>query len=147
MDNQYTEICPSSYFHFLFAKSECRAGQYRVPPSSLHTAPPKKLLYSTHTQTKSKRQGEASQTTANSKWSRFKKEMGNTTCLEVAFACAAQPSSTGIVSRIFTASSSVWKLSKYLLNPWAADWGLLNPWTFILSFKPSFPFLRCYFAP
>lgn len=98
----------------------------------------KKLLYFTHTYKKKKvkKNGEASQTTAKSKWSQLKKEIGNTTRLEVSFACAAQPSSTGNASRIFTANSSAWKLSKYLLNPQAADWGLFNPWTFILSFKP-----------
>lgn len=95
---------------------------------------------------KSKMEGEASQTTAKSKWSRFKQEMGNTTCLAVAFACAAQPSSTGNIPRIFTANSSVWKLLKYLLNPQAAEWGLFNPWTFISSFKPWFPFPRCHVA-
>lgn len=76
---------------------------------------------------KSKMEGEASQTTAKSKWSRFKQEMGNTTCLAVAFACAAQPSSTGNIPRIFSANSSVWKLLKYLLNPQAAERGLFNP--------------------
>lgn len=99
------------------------------------------VLYThTHTEKKSKKDGEASQTTDKSKWSQFKTEMGNTTCLEVAFACTAQPPATGNTSMNFTANSSAWKLSKYLLNPGAADGGLFNPWPFILSSKPWFPF-------
>lgn len=62
-------------------------------------------------------EGEVRQTTAKSKCSQFKKEMGNITCLDRAFACAVQPLSIGSFSSIFMANSSVWKLHKYLLNP------------------------------
>lgn len=73
----------------------------------------------------------------------FKKRKGNITCLDGAFAWALQPSSTGVFSSIFTVNCSVWMLSKYLLNPWAADGGLLGPRTSILSLKPRFPFPSC----
>lgn len=62
-------------------------------------------------------EGEVRQTTAKSKCSQFKKEMGNITCLDRAFVCAVQPLSIGSFSSIFMANSSVLKLHKYLLNP------------------------------
>lgn len=88
IDKQYTGICLSSHFQFLFAKFVCTDVQYRRPPSSLHTAPQKSCCtLCTH---KSKMEGEASQTTAKSKWSQFNKEIGNTACLKVAFClCSA----------------------------------------------------------
>lgn len=104
MDNQYTHICPVSYFQFLFAKFQCSAGQYRSP-SPLYTAPQKICCSHTPQKKKKKREKidrEASQTTSKSKCSQFKIEMGNTTCLEVAF---AQLPSSSNAFRTFTDNS------------------------------------------
>lgn len=115
MDNQYTGICLSSYFQFLFARFACTDVQYRRPPPSLHTALQKSCCtLCTH---KSKMEGEVSQTTATSKRPQFNKEIRNTTCFKVAFCLC----STTFVYRQyfhnFYVNSSEWKLSKYLLNP------------------------------
>lgn len=73
-----------------------------------------KNLLHTHTEKKKKRKKmdrEVSQTTAKSKYSQFKIEMGNTTCLEVAF--AQLPSSSNAL-RTFTDNSPESTLLKYL---------------------------------
>lgn len=90
MGNRYTGIYLSSYFHFLFAKFGYTDVQYSGPPSPSCTAPHKSCSVGYTHRRQSKMEGEASQTTAKSRWSWFKQEMGNTTCLEVAF-CLCSP--------------------------------------------------------
>lgn len=133
VDNQYIDICPVSYFHFLFGKFQNSTGQYR-PPSSLHTAPQKVC----HTHTKGKKiDREASQTTAKSKCSQFKTEMGKTTCLEVAY---AQLPSSSNAFRTFIDNSPEMTLFKYLTVSISMSWNSTS------SLKPWLPFVQCCFA-
>lgn len=119
-----------SFFQFLFAKFQSSAGQYRSS-WSLHTAPQKSAAH-TQRKKKGKMDREASQTTAKSKCSQFKIEMGNTTCLELLH--SFHPAATLSELLLTTAQSQHCSNIYLYLYPWADDWN------FIMSFRPWLPF-------